>query len=93
MHAGSAVFKTQSEAVVLLPGKQHEWKEAQEVRNGSFASVWPCFIHFRSSPSKPGRMLKGALADLGCVRASGDSLRAERCAINSIVKNCAVDPD
>src|SRR5467141_2106411 len=35
MHAGSAVFKTQSEAVVLLPGKQHEWKEAQEVRNGS----------------------------------------------------------
>src|SRR5882762_11208319 len=61
MHAGSAVFKTQSEAVVLLPGKQHEWKEAQEVRNGSFASLWPCFIHFRSSPSNPGRMLKGAI--------------------------------
>jgi hypothetical protein len=36
---------------------------------------------------------KVLLADLGCVRASGDSLRAERCAINSIVKNCAVDPD
>jgi len=32
--AGSAVFKTQSEAVVLLPSKQLEWKEAQEVRNG-----------------------------------------------------------
>jgi len=29
------------------------------------ASVWPCFIHFRSSPtsghSKLGRMLKGAI--------------------------------
>jgi len=36
---------------------------------------------------------KVLLADLGCVRAWGDSLRAERCAINSIVKNCAVDPD
>src|SRR3979409_523393 len=35
MHAGSAVFKTPSEAGVLVPGKQHKWKDAQEVRNGS----------------------------------------------------------
>src|SRR5258705_12562466 len=63
MHAGSAVFKTQSEAVVLLPGKQHEWKEAQEVRNGSFSEVDPhrrglLCSHKRTSSVRPLRSEK-----------------------------------
>src|ERR1700704_5135922 len=37
-------------AVVLLPGKQHEWEGAQEVRNGSKPEKLSASIYFPGCP-------------------------------------------